>query len=1065
MQQPNSEFSEIELSSTAPSTKPQQEIWMAIELGGDEASLAYNECESLEILGPVDPELLARSWNLLAERHESMRICFTPDGQTLCIEKRPRVEMSILDWTRDSEARKREKRDALLDEEVSTPFDLVSRPAYRAAWVDYGDGKSEFFMTGHHIVCDGYSTGVLMTELSGIYTALSRGEEPSLPPAPSFSQYALQTKESLNAAEATEAEKYWLGALGVSPETLDLPTDLPRPAQRSFAARREDVLIPRELLDAFRAAAIKMGVSLTAAFQAAFNTFLFRLTGQTEFVLGIPAAGQTLPGFQGLVGQCVNTLPIPVRLNPDKPFSEYVRDVKIAILDGVENQVLSFGGLLQKLKLPRDPSRIPLIPILLNLDPPVKLGKLGTAEIEIHFHPRKFEAFEIFFNGTETEKGLILEATYNTALFQRGSIKRWVDDLQKLLREVLNNPSRPLKEYSVLSTDSEALLREWNATERELPLDATALAMFEAQAAKTPNALAVRDAKASLTYHDLDSRANFLAAKLKEYGVAAGDLIGVCVERGVQTPAVLIAAWKAGAAYVPLDPDFPEERLDFILRDSGVKVLITETSLIGVLKSDGVQRLLVDESPGMADVRPGREIGPRDLAYILYTSGSTGKPKGVQIEQRSLANFLMSMTRDLSIEKRDILVAVTTLSFDISGLELYLPLVNGAQTVIAAREDAIDGNRLSRLMTTCAATMLQATPATWRLLVEADWKAPGGFKALCGGEALPQELCRKLAARVPELWNVYGPTETTIWSTLEKISSPDAPVSIGRPIGNTVLYVVDAELRPLPIGAAGELLIGGLGVARGYLKRPELDAEKFLPDPFSATEGARIYRTGDICRFGPDGRVYFQRRNDSQVKVRGFRIELGEIETAIAKFKGIVSAVAAVREYGPDDVRLMGYYIPEEGVSPDAVALREFLTSALPRYMVPQNLVCLDKFPMTPNGKIDRKALPSPSAEDAPASGRIVEASTQVQKELASIWSELLRVARISIKDSFFDLGGHSILAARMLSRIRESFGIDLPMRVVFQAQTIEDIALRIEAAQLSSVASADSHAVEQLDF
>jgi amino acid adenylation domain-containing protein len=1066
MTKPFDPFSNFELSHTAPSTQSQQEIWLAMQMGGREASLAYNECVSLEIGGPVDSDLLRSAWDAIASRHESLRTCFTRDGQTLCIEKAPRIDWRTKDWSRESPGAQREKRDAFLEEEVSVPFDLVSSPGFRATWADFGNGKSEFILTAHHLVCDGYSAGVLLTELCSVYSALSEGKSPALPPAPRFSDYSLALQEALNGSESADAERYWLKALGESPETLELPTDSPRPAQRTFDARREDILIPRDLLEELKTAAGKMGVSLSAAFQAAFNSLLYRLSGQTEFVIGMPAAGQTLPGFGGLVGHCVNTLPLPVRIAPASPFADYARAVRSVILDGLENQVLSFGGLLQKLRLPRDPSRIPLIPILVNLDPPMKLEKLGATNVRLRSHPRRYEAFEIFLNGTETDEGLILEATYNTALFQRSSILRWIADFQELLLGIIKSPARAVGELPVLSSESRALLQKWNETDRPLPPQATALAMFEAQAAKTPSALAVRDARASLTYRELDERANYIAGKLVGLGISPEDLVGVCVDRSVQTPAALLAVWKAGAAYVPLDPDFPEERLAFIVKDSGVKVLLTETPLVGVFKDENIKRLLLDKEQGASASAPAREAKPEALAYVLFTSGSTGKPKGVQIEQRSIANFLGSMTTDISMSDRDILVAVTTLSFDISGLELYLPLVNGAQTVIASREDALDGQRLSRLLAACSATILQATPATWQLLVEADWKAPRGFKALCGGEALPQDLCKKLLSLVSDLWNVYGPTETTIWSTIEKIGSAEAPISIGKPIGNTTLYIADAGLRQVPIGAAGELLIGGLGVARGYLNRPELDAERFLQDPFAEAPGSRVYRTGDICRFGPDGHVYFQRRNDSQVKVRGFRIELGEIETAIAAHDGVLSAVAAVKDFGSGDARLVGYYVARDEGAVDAAALRAALMNELPRYMVPQYLVGLPKLPLTPNGKVDRKALPFPSGEVA-VGADYVEASTPVQKQILSIWCELLRMSKISIKESFFDLGGHSMLAARMLSRIREGLGVEIPMRVVFQAQTIEDLALRVEGIQLTTQkkATVEGGPVERLDF
>jgi amino acid adenylation domain-containing protein len=1058
-------FSGIELSRTAPATPSQQEIWLAIQLGGLEASLAYNECASLEIDGPADPGIIRSAWEFVAARHESLRACFTRDGQTLCIEKVPRIDWRSEDWSRESPDSQKAKRASLLESEVASPFDLVSRPGFRVTWIDFGRGKSEFILTNHHLVCDGYSAGVLMSELCLTYSSLVEGRAPALDPAPAFSEYSLAQNASRNGPEAAEAERYWLRVLGESPETLELPTDSSRPSQRTFEARREDILIPRDMLENLRAISAQAGMSLSATIFAAFSAFLYYLSGQTEFVIGMPAAGQTMQGFGGLVGHCVNTLPIPVKIDPDMPFLEYAKSVKSLIVDGLENQVLSFGSVLQKLRLQRDPSRIPLIPVLFNIDPPMRLARLGDAEVRPHSHPRRYEAFEIFLNGTEIAEGLVLETTYNTALFRRESILRWITDFQELLQGIIRDPSISIHALPVLSAGSRALLEQWNATDRPLPGKATAIAMFEDQAVKTPNALAVRDSRTSLTYEELDGRANHLARRLADLGVGPEDLVGVCVDRGVQMLATLLAVWKTGAAYVPLDPDFPEERLAFIVKDSGVRVLVTETPFSGLIEGVDIERLWIDQESGTAGPDPKREHPAGGLAYVLYTSGSTGRPKGVQVEHRSLVNFLSSMSTDLSITPADILVAVTTLSFDIAGLELFLPLMAGAQTVIASREDALDGQRLSRLLRACSASILQATPATWQLLVETDWMPAPGFKALCGGEALPQELGKKLLARVKPLWNLYGPTETTIWSTLHRVETADVAISIGRPIDNTTVYIVDTRLRQVPIGAAGELLLGGLGVARGYLNRPELTQERFLPDPFRQAPGARIYRTGDICRFDGDGRLYFLRRNDSQVKVRGFRIELGEIEAAIASIDGIQAAVAAVKEFGPGDARMVGYYIAAGNGTVDTAAIKSALSEHLPKYMVPQHLVALPQLPLTPNGKVDRKALPFPT-EAVAGNPEYVGATTPVQKQISAIWSELLRVNRISITDSFFDLGGHSMLAARMLARIRESLGVEIPMRVVFQSQTIESLALKVEGSLLTAPRKAgEGGPVETLDF
>jgi amino acid adenylation domain-containing protein len=1043
-------FAGIELSRTVPATQPQREIWLAMQLGGSEANLAFNLCSSLELDGEVDREILRASWNLLAERHESLRTCFTKDGLTLCIEKTPRIDLKAEDWSPIDREAQLSKRAALLAEEVGEPFDLVTRPGFRATWIDYGKGRSELFLTAHHALCDGYSTGVLLAELCAAYADLAAGRTPSLEPAPRFSDYSVAQNEAMNGEEAAAAEKYWMKALGENPDAVDLPTDFVRPSMRTYGTCRVDSLFPKDHLEDFRAMAGKAGVSLTAAFLSAFGAFLSRLSGQSDFVVGMPAAGQAMPGFGGLVGHCVNTLPLPMRVDPDKSFVDLAGSTKSAILDGLENQVLSFGSLVQKLNLHRDPSRVPLIPVLMNIDTLMKPLKLGNARAKLHSHPRSHEVFELVINGTETEEGMVLETSFNTALLRKETVLCWISDFQQFLRNVSKEPRRAIKEIPALSSKSAELLDGWNRTSFALPEKGTVLSLFEEQARNTPGAVAVRDGSASLTYAELDGRANFLARRLVELGVAPDDIVGVHVRRSVQAMAALLAVWKASAAYIPLDPDYPEDRLSFIVRDSGIRVVITEGSNADAMDIGAGTKLLLDQERGSSDSPPPRSDDPRRVAYVIYTSGSTGKPKGVQVEHRSLLNIIQYSSAEFSISQRDVFVAITSISFDPAGLDLYLPIVNGSQVVIASREDIMDGARLSRLLSSNAATFLISTPGIWQVLVETDWKAGPRFISVCGGEPLSPALSEKILAKGVELWNAYGPTETTIYSTKERIRSGSGSISIGRPVGNTTLRIVDQNNLPVPIGAAGELLIGGIGVARGYLNRPDLSLERFIPDPYSKDPGARLYRTGDVCRFDPEGKVYFLRRNDNQVKIRGFRIELGEIEKALLDIGGIAAAVANVKEFGPSDVRLVGYVVAEGDSLPEAAELKKELGKRLPAYMIPQYIVRLDKLPLTANGKIDRRALPMPQAEGASSVAR-KEPASPVQKKIAAIWSRLLHVDSIGIDESFFNLGGHSLLAVQMSRSMLEELGVEIPIQTIFQYQTIEGLAACVEAAGLAA--------------
>ena len=578
--------------------------------------------------------------------------------------------------------------------------------------------------------------------------------------------------------------------------------------------------------------------------------------------------------------------------------------------------------------------------------------------------------------------------------------------------------------------------------------------LISAQVQRTPNAIAAVHGSRSLSYLDLGRQSDRAAARLRDLGVARGSLVGVHLERSLEMLIAVIAVMKAGAAYVPLDPDFPADRLGHMVADAGLAVVVTQPALSDVAPqgdflSVDIAQLLQVEPEGPADDPAPTDPGDgSDLIYVLYTSGSTGMPKGVALEHRNVANFLLSMQGEPGMTPQDRIVAVTTLSFDIAALELYLPLITGATVVIASRDQAADGGSLRALMDTHGATVMQATPTTWRLLIDAGWQGSPGFKVLCGGEALPPDLARMLLARCGELWNMYGPTETAIWSTVFRVTDSEAgPIPIGRPVANTRVYVLDRSSRPVPMGILGEIFIAGAGVARGYFNRSELTAEKFLRDPYSNEPGARMYRTGDLGRYLPDGNLEFRSRVDNQVKIRGFRVELGDVEAALESHAAVKQAVAKVVEFRPGDRRLVAYVLPF-GEAPTHADLRDYLRTRLPHYMVPQHLPVVREFAMTPNGKVDRNALPSPQA----VSDQAAEASLSAPAPhtdprvnyLVSVWSEILGVAA-SPEDNFFDLGGHSMLAVQMVNRVAVDTGVRLKL-VRLGSQSLEQIAQDLPA-------------------
>lgn len=638
---------------------------------------------------------------------------------------------------------------------------------------------------------------------------------------------------------------------------------------------------------------------------------------------------------------------------------------------------------------------------------------------------------------------------------------------QEGLAEAMTDSKRvATAEEIVESAEREMLLVAWNQTRREYPRDHCVHQLFEEQVERTPDGVAVVFDDQELTYQELNRRANRLAHHLRQLGVRPETLVAICAERSVEMIVGLLAILKAGGAYVPLDPAYPKHRLAFMFEDSKVSVLLAHKKLAPLFSSTRVQVVYLDEplrknTPGRTQTAgPSPEsnvnngVAPENLAYVIYTSGSTGKPKGVQIPHRAVVNFLHAMRQEPGLTSDDVLLSVTTLSFDIAGLELFLPLTTGARLVIARRETALNGRLLAAELAQRNATVLQATPVTWRNLLEADWPGNPKLKALCGGEALPPDLVRQLLPKCASLWNMYGPTETTIWSTCARVTENDQPISIGRPIANTLTYILNARHELSPMGVPGELYIGGDGVARGYLDRPEVTAEKFIPHPFSDQPGARLYRTGDLARYFPDGRIECRGRLDHQVKLRGQRIELGEIEAVLARHPEVRRAVAVIREDVPGDRRLVAYMVPVGDRNPDSGVLRDFLLEQLPAHMVPSVFHWLEAVPLTPNGKVDRRALPVPPAETARPARGYVPPRTPIEELLADIWSDALGKPRISIHDNFFELGGQSLMSVQVIDRLNKA-GLELTFERFIQRQTIAELALAVTPNR--TVASGES--------
>jgi amino acid adenylation domain-containing protein len=1033
-------FAGGEIGRTAPLTPEQEELWLSVQLGGEPANLAYNQAVVVHLTGALDPAALRAALDALVTRHEALRSTLSGDGSVLCIARSGKMALSERDLsglTSDERARKVAETRA---KAVRTPFDLVKGPLIRAELLSLGEREHELVLCAHHIVFDGWSASLLLDELGKLYSAHARGTEPALAAPWPFGAYAAQRAAEAGSESGARDLEFWRARFAELPPALELPLDHARPAERSFEADRVDLDLAEDLVARLKAVSAAQGASLATLLFASFQAFVHRITGQRSLAIVLPAAGQSIVGQPVLAGHCVRSLPVRADIDPERSFAEHLQDVKRAMLDAIEHSKVTFGGLIKALALPRDPSRIPLASIMFNVDSSAAPPRFEGLDVRVSSVPRAFESFELFVSvGVSAERASI-QAQFSTKLFERHSIERRLREFVSLLEDVGQNVEQKVGELAVMpARELEEVVSAVNQTRTGLATE-TLCAQFRDNAVKTPGMIAVTCAGRALTYAELDQASAALAQELCARGIGPGSFVGVFLARSVELLTALLGILRAGAAYVPLDPDYPRERLEFIVSDAKLSAVVTEQALVPLVPS-GPRTFSVD-APREDATTDLDNSALQDPAYVIYTSGSTGKPKGVIVEHRNVANFLSSMRRRPGLAPSDVWLAITTPSFDISVLEMFLPLVVGARVVLATHDEITDGRKLARLIETSKATVMQATPAGWRVLLEAGWQGSPSLKALSGGEALGAELAASLLSRTQSLWNCYGPTETTIWSTLEEVKG--APITIGRPLDNTMVYVLDDAQRPVPPGVTGHLYIGGEGVARGYHERPALTEERFLQDPFAGS--GRMYKTGDLARLGWDGRLEWLGRSDFQVKVRGHRIELGEIEARLCECEGVREAVVVVREDRPQDQRIVAYVRADPSSEIIETSLREALRDRLPSYLLPQHVVVLEAFPLTPNGKVDRRALPAPEAGRGDA---YRPPENELQRTLAEMIAELVGAARVGLSDDFFLLGGHSMSALRLAARIRAAFGLDLPMRVVFGNPTLEGISSFVEATLL----------------
>jgi amino acid adenylation domain-containing protein len=1001
----------------------QERLWVLNRL--EPESTDYNLVAAWRSAGPVDTARVVEAIRALPHRHEILRTRYGDDAgvPTLRLLPPETVPVEIRDLRDRPEAEQEAEIRAMAEQGARTPYDLAKHPAVRFLVFLVAGERVVTLVAAHHIAVDAWSLGLLGREVDAAYRGIDA------PPAPTiqYGDYAAWQRSSTNAKETAAELVWWKQHLAGIPPVSSLPPDRTE-ASRPAGAMRSFSFSP-ELSAGVRAMAQQEGATVYMALLGACAAVLQWYTGQEDLVLGSPMGLRERPEFETVVGPFVNLLMLRLDLSDDPTFATLLGRARSALLDAHAHRQVSFAKIVEELKPARSLTHAPLfqVAVVQHNAPEAASGLvLGGGAV-----------FDLTWYVAEANGRLIASLEYRSDLYTEDLVDRVAQRLQSVLAAAVSDRHRRLSEMSLLRPDEEKLVvAQFNATSRNTD-PATFPSQFERQAAATPDRCALRFEGTELSYRALDERATQVARLLRSQGVGRGDIVGHCMPRSLEMVVALLGVHKAGCAYLPLDPDFPAERLSFMLADSGARALVANGPLpAGLTVPAGVTLIdLASAGPALAAL----EVGPRDggaapsgLAYLLYTSGSTGRPKGVRIRHASLSNFLASMREEPGLRPDDVVAAVTTLSFDIAGLEILLPLTVGARVELISKATASSGPALARSLAESGATVLQATPATWRLLVEADWRAPPGFRALCGGEPLPRDLADAILARAGELWNLYGPTETTIWSTAERVQPGPEPIRIGRPIANTRVYVLNRGGHPLPPGVAGEIWIGGAGVAEGYHGRPELNAERFLPDPFHPGPGSRMYRTGDLGRWGRDGRLEHLGRLDHQVKVRGFRIELGEIESVLATHLGIQHALVLAREPAVGDVRLVAYVVYAPGGDPTVSELRRHLRKQLPDYMIPSLFVTLDAMPLTPNGKVDRAALPDPFQGAVRAGVEHVPPAAGVEQALADIWREVLQVERVGAEDNFFELGGHSLLSLRVAAAVEKRLGWHMDPRALF---------------------------------
>jgi len=1038
---------------SAPLSDYQRQVWLHAQMAG--GIPLYNETVSVVRRGALEMDILERCFVELVRRHEVWRTTIkVVDGEPAqFLHPAPRsFKIANSDLRELPESERETEACRLATENARRPFDLQQGPLLRALLVRITDNEYRLFVTFHLLVFDGVTgRAILLPELAALYGAFLRGEPSPLAPLPAqyadFARWQAQAEQQESLAQQLE---YWKERLGGEVPLLSWPDDRLRPSMQGFRGELCRVALPGDLIESARALSGKENVSPHITLLAAFIALLRRYTGQDDIVVGGISEARKFPGTEGVAGCFMNPIPLRFDLSGSPTFRQMLARVRSVVTDAQAHAGVPFSDIVKALQVRPEPGRSPLFQIIFACQPemaPLPTG-WGLAAEEISNGCSKADLMVVVDDQRDRVSASI---TYNPELFDLDAINRMAGHWQTMLAEAIAYPERRISHLKVMSdAERHQILVDWNNTAANYPTDKPLHKFYEDQVERTPDATALVCETQELTYRTLNERSNCVAHYLRKLGVGPDVLVGVCAERSVEMVLALLGILKAGGAYVPLDPEYPQERLNAMLQDALPPVVLTQERLLDRLPEGKHTVICLDRDWSVlkkeSKDNPAAIVGGKNLAYAIYTSGSTGKPKGAPNVHEGVVNQMLWMQDTYKLSPTDRVLQKTPYSFDVSVFEFFWPLMNGACLVMARPNGHKDPSYLVDVIVEQKITNIHFVPSMLAIFLETDGidRCKTLRRVFASGEALPFETQRRFFEQMQaELHNLYGPTEAAVHATYWRCR-PDSKrsiVPIGRPVANTQIYILDSDGEPVPMGIAGELHIGGRQLARGYLNRPDLTAERFVADPFSAEPGARLYKTGDVARYLSSGDIEYLGRLDHQVKIRGFRIELGEIESVIKEFPGILQVVVVAREDVPGDKRLVAYVVPVEVSSFQAAALRDHLREKLPEYMLPAAFVTLETLPLSSNGKINRRALPTPAYEDAMDRRKYVAPRTQTERTLATLWAEVLGMEKVSTQDNFFDLGGHSLLAVVLFARISKTFGNALSLNTLFQSPTIAQLA------------------------